>query len=217
MRSFWFICMIAVLTLSLSACGGGEKKATRAFDDAALREMVMITSEGLPWAISIVNDEAMSNEAAAGEYPNSEQWLSNYEEWGRTGGHSADFSSEGSGISGVQTEVESYSSTGGAESAWSAVHDFVVSGEALQRLRAEGFSDAQIAEVDGEKVGEESAAFRIGVTLEDKTAETFIVLSRREGVLAMASVGGDEGSVAVEDAVAVAKQLDARIQDVLKR
>ncbi len=96
MRSSWFICVIAALALVLSACGGGEKPA-HTLDDAELREMVMITSEGLPWAISLVRDQAVSNEAAASEYPDPEQWLRNYEEWGRVSGYEAEFRIDGRG------------------------------------------------------------------------------------------------------------------------
>jgi len=217
MRSFWFVCVIAALALVLCACGGGEKKAARTLDDAELREMVVITSEGLPWAISLVKDQAVSNEAAASEYPDQEQWLRNYEEWGRTGGHSAYFQTQGEGLFAVQVEVEYYSSIEGSQNAWSAVHDFVISEGALERLRAAGLSEPQISEVEGEKVGDESAAFRILVTAQSQTSETFVVLFRREGVLALATVGGDQGSATVKDAVAAARQLDARIQDILKR
>ncbi len=89
--------------------------------------------------------------------------------------------------------------------------------EALQRLQAGGLAEVQIAEVDVEKVGNESTAFRVGVVAESKTEETFGVLFRREGMLAVATVGGYEGSATVKDAVTVAEQLDARIQDVLNR
>ena len=129
MRSFWFVCVIAALALSLSACGGGEKKAARTFDDAELREMVMMTSEGLPWAISLVRDQAVSNEAAASEYPDQEQWLRNYEEWGRVSGYEAEFRSkdEGTPPVGLGVQLEYYSSAGGAESAWAAFREFILS------------------------------------------------------------------------------------------
>jgi hypothetical protein len=214
MRFFWFVCVTVVLTLSLSACGG---KSVHTPDDADLREMVMITSEGLPWPVTLLGDQAKSNEAAASEYSDKEQWLRNYDEWGRTGGHAASLRSEGAGPSTIQTEVEYYTSTESAGSAWSAVRDFVVSDEALQSLRAGGFAGAQIAEVDAEKVGDESTAFGFWFQGEGGTAVTFAVLFRREGVLAMASVEGAEGVATVEDAVAVARQLDARIQDILQR
>jgi len=217
MRSFWFVCVIAVLTLSLSACGGGEKKTAHTPDDAEMSEMVMITSEGLPWPVSLISDEAESNEDAANEYPDPENWLKNYEEWGRTGGHSASFQPEGEGVSFVETDVEYYPSIEGAKSAWSADRDFVTSEVTLQRLAAAGITDAKIEEVDADKVGDQSAAFRIFLTAGGEPEETLIVLFRREGVEALASVRGEEGSASVKDAIAVAKQLDARIKDILYR
>jgi len=217
MRSFWFVCVIAVLTLSLYACGGGEKKTAHTPDDAGMSEMVMITSEGLPWPISLVGDEAKSNEDAANEYPDPERWLKSYEEWGRTGGHSASFQPEGEGVSVVEAEVEYFPSIGGAKSAWSADRDFMVSEVTLQHLAAAGITDAKIEEVDADKVGDESAAFDVLLTTEAGPQETFIVLFRQEGVVALASVRGGEGSATVKDAIAVAKQLDARIEDILYR
>jgi hypothetical protein len=47
--------------------------------------------------------------------------------------------------------------------------------------------------------------------------ETFVVLFRRGGVVASAAVSAAAGDVRVDDAVAVAEQVDARIQDILKR
>ena len=216
MRSCWFVCVIAALALSLSACGGGEK-SVHTPDDAELREMVMITSEGLPWSVTLRGDDAKSNEVAANEYPDSEQWLENYDEWARTGGHSANFKPGGEGFFVVETKVEHYSSTGGTKSAWSAVRDFMLSEETLQGLLAVGMSDAQIEEVDGEKVGDESAAFRIAMSAGGETLESFVVLFRRGGVVAMATILGAEGAATMEDTVAVAEQLDAHIQDILKR
>ncbi len=218
MRSCWFVCVIAALALSLSACGGGEK-SVHTPDDAELREMVMVTSEGLPWAISLVKDQAVSNEAAASEYPDPEQWLSNYEEWGRVSGYEAEFRStaEVTFAVGLGVELEYYASTGGAESAWAASREFILSQEMLQVLKDMGAAEAAVREVDAEEVGDESVALLMTADAEGAKGETFVILFRRGGVVASAAVSAAAGDVRVDDAVAVAEQVDARIQDILKR
>jgi hypothetical protein len=218
MRSCWFVCVIAALALALSACGGEEKPA-RTPDDAELREMVMMTSEGLPWAISLVKDQAVSNEAAASEYPDQEQWLSNYEEWGRVSGYEAEFRSKDEVIPlvGLGVELEYYSSVGGAESAWAASREFILSEEMLQVLKDMGAAEAAVHEVDAEEVGDESVALLMTTDSGGVKGETFVILFRRGGVVASAAVGVAGGDVRVDDAVAVAEQVDARIQDILKR
>jgi hypothetical protein len=219
MKSFWIVGLAFALALVLSACGGGDKKETPVLDDAALKEMVMITSEGLPWEITSLGDAARSNEESASQYPDSEQWLKDYEEWGRTGGHYAEFQVGDSAAPslGLQTEVEGYSSADGAGSAWSAVREFILSEDMQDTLKDAGVTEAAIEEVSAEKVGEESVALRMAVDSQGVTGESFVILFRRGGILALAIVGGGEGSATVADAVAVAKQLDTRIQDVLKR
>jgi hypothetical protein len=214
----WFICLVAVLSLSLSACGGGEK-AAHTPDDAELREMVMVTSEGLPWAISLVKDQAVSNEAAASEYPDQEQWLRNYEEWGRVSGYEAEFRStaEVTFAVGLGVELEYYASVGGAKSGWSAAREFILSEEMLQVLKGMGAAEGAVREVEAEEVGDESVALLMTADAEGVKGETFVILFRRGGVVASAAVSAAAGDVRVDDAVAVAEQFDARIQDVLKR
>jgi hypothetical protein len=218
MRSFWFVCVIAALALALSACGGEEKPA-RTLDDAELREMVMMTSEGLPWAISLVRDQAVSNEAAANDFSDPQRWLSNYEEWGRVSGYEAEFRSkdEGTPPVGLGVQLEYYSSAGGAESAWAASREFILSEEMLQVLKDMGAAEAAVREVDAEEVGDESVALLMTTDSGGMKGETFVILFRRGGVVASAAVSAAAGDVRVDDAVAVAEQLDARIQDVLKR
>jgi hypothetical protein len=204
----------------MSACGSGKKETARTLDDAELREMAMITSEGLPWAISLVKDQAVSNEAAAEEYPEPERWLDNYEEWGRVSGYEAEFRSkaEVTFAVGLGVELEYYASAGGAESAWAAFREFILSEEMLQRSKDMGVAEAAIREVDAEEVGDESVALLMTAGAEGAWGgETFMVIFRRGGVLAEALVTAAAGDVRVDDAVAVAEQLDARIQDVLNR
>ena len=220
MKSFWVAGLAFALALVLSACGGGdEKEETPSQDDTALQDMLMVKLEGLPWAITPLGDAARSNEEAASQYPDSEQWLKDYEEWGRTGGHYAQLQLGDSGAPslGLQIEVEKYESTDGAKSAWSAVREFILSEEMQSILKDAGATEATIEEVSAEKVGDESVALRMAIDNQGVMSENFVVLFRRDGVLASAVVGGDEGSATVADAVAVAKQLDTRIQDVLKR
>jgi hypothetical protein len=219
MRSFWLFCLVAALALVMSACGGGKKETARTLDDADLREMAMITSEGLPWAISLVRDQAVSSAAAVSQFSDPQRWLGNYEEWGRVSGYLAEFRSkdEGTPPVGLSVQLEYYSSAGGAESAWAASREFILSEEMLQRLRDMGAAEAAIREVDAEEVGDESVAILMTTDSGGTKGETFVILFRRGGVLAEALVTAAAGDVRVDDAVAVAEQFDARIQDVLNR
>ena len=218
MRLPWFICLVAALALVMSACGG-EEKPSRPPDDAEMREMVMITSEGLPWAISLVSDQAVSNAAAVSQFSDPERWLGNYEEWGRVSGYQAEFRSKDDGTPpvGLGVQLEYYSSAGGAESAWAASRELLLSEETLQVLKDMGAAEAAIREVDAEEVGDESVALLVTADAEGVKGETFVVLFRCGGVLAEALVTAAAGDIRVDDAVAVAEQVDARIQDVLNR
>jgi hypothetical protein len=179
----------------------------------------MMTSEGLPWAISPVRDQAVSNEAAANDFSDPQRWLGNYEEWGRVSGYEAEFRSkdEGTPPVGLGVQLEYYSSAGGAESAWAASREFILSEEMLQVLKDMGAAEAAVREVDAEEVGDESVALLMTTDSGGMKGETFVILFRRGGVVASAAVSAAAGDVRVDDAVAAAEQLDARIQDVLKR
>ena len=213
-RLTFLLVAVGALSALLPGCGGGEK-AVPALSDAELREMVMITSEGLPWTITPAGDEAQSNEQAATAFPNQEQWLDNYQKWGRSGGHAATFSTEQTSVFGVQAEVESYGSVGGAQSRVGdaarlrrlpRVCDFPGTGQRL---------DVTVGRTDSERVGDESSAYILETTAGGQTSQTMIVLFRRDFVVASASVGAPPGEARVEDAVTVAEQVDGRIQDIL--
>ena len=179
----------------------------------------MMTSEGLPWAISLVSDQAVSNEAAAEKRVEPERWLDNYEEWGRVSGYQAEFRSKDDGTPpvGLSVQLEYYSSAGGAESAWAASRELLLSEETLQVLKDMGAAEAAVHEVDAEEVGDESVALLMTTDSGGMKGETFVILFRRGGVVASAAVSAAAGDVRVDDAVAVAEQLEARIQDILKR
>jgi hypothetical protein len=214
MRFFWFFCVTAALTLTLSACGGGGHKLA----DADLRDMVMITSEGLPWPVSLSSDKAMSKEEAASEFPDPEQWRKNYDEWGRLGDHYAEYRSQGvTPPVGISVDAEYYSSATGAGSAWAAIRDLTLSDEMVQSLKDKGMTEAAISEVNAESVGDESAAIFMGTISGNVEGGTYVILFHRDGIVGSVTVSAVAGAISVEDAVAVAKELDARIQDVLNR
>ena len=214
-RRLTFVLMaVGALSALLPGCGGGEK-AVPALSDAELRETVMITSEGLPWTITPAGDEAQSNEQAATAFPNQQQWLDNYQKWGRGGGHAATFSTEQTSVFGVQAEVESYGSVGGAQAAWATLRDYGVSSEFVTFLEQSSGSTVTVGRMDAERVGDESSAYILQTTAGGQTSQTIIVLFRRDFVVASASVGAPPGEARVEDAVTVAEQVDGRIQDIL--
>jgi hypothetical protein len=214
-RRLTFVLMaVGALSALLPGCGGGEK-AVPALSDAELREMVMITTQGLPWTITPAGDEAQSNEQAATAFPNQEEWLDNYQKWGRSGGHAATFSTEQTSVFGVQAEVEAYLSVGGAQAAWATLRDYGVSSEFVTFLEQSSGSTVTVGRMDAERVGDESSAYILQTTAGGQTSQTIIVLFRRDFVVASASVGAPPGEARVEDAVTVAKQVDGRIQDIL--
>jgi hypothetical protein len=208
--------VVVLLAVAGAACGGG-KKAPPALSDADLQQMVMITSEGLQWTLTPAGDEAQSNEQASMAFPDPEQWLSNYQQWGRSGGHAASFTTADSSVFGVQAEVEAYTSVNGAESAWATLRDYGVSPEFLNFLEQSSGSNVTVGRTDAEQVGDESSAYILQTTAGGQTSQTLIILFRRDAIVASASVGAPPGEARVEDAVTVAKQLDGRIQDILNR
>jgi hypothetical protein len=213
-RLAFVLVAVGALSALLPGCGGGEKAAP-AMSDAELREMVMIASEGLPWTITPAGDEAQSNEQAATAFPNQQQWLDNYQKWGRSGGYAATFITEQTSVFGVQAEVEAYSSVGGAQAAWATLRDYGVSSEFVTFLEQSSGSTVTVGRMDAERVGDESSAYILQTTAGGQTSQTIIVLFRRDFVVASASVGAPPGEARVEDAVTVAEQVDGRIQDIL--
>ena len=132
-----------MLAFAGAACGGGGgEKSASALSDADLKEMVAITSDGLPWQLTGTSDTALSNEDAAQRNSDPQTWLKNYEEWGRTGGHSASICCverrrDEKSID-VQTTVAAYESADGAGKAFVATTEYLVSDEALQRMKEHG-------------------------------------------------------------------------------
>ena len=214
MRKMLMIAVLAVMVALASACGGGGEKAAPVLSDADLKSIVTITSEDLPWQVTPETDSAESNEQASQTFADPSKWLANYEKWGRTGGHMATFT--GQAVA-VQAQAESYTSIGGAKQAFSAVRDFLESGEALSVYASQGYAEVKIDKIDAAKVGDDSTAYRLQATANGQQFDTLIILFRRGAVLALAQAsvsaapeGGDPA-----DVEAVANQMDGRIQSLL--
>jgi hypothetical protein len=223
---FVWVGLIVVLAFAGAACGGGGgEKSAASLSDADLKEMVAITSDGLPWQLTGISDTALSNEEAAQRNSDPQTWLKNYEEWGRIGGHSEAFSAssgEGTEVINVQTNVAAYESADGAGKALVGTTDYLVSDEALRRMEEAGLSDAKIEELNAAMVGDESKAYRMAATTttadgQSEVWETIVVVWRHAEVVLTATVGAKAGGVRIEDAVAVATQMDGRVEDVLGR
>lgn len=223
MRLVW-LGLIVMLAFAGAACGGGGgENSAPALSDADLKEMVAITSDGLPWQVTGTSDSALSNEEAAQRNSDPQTWLKNYEDWGRIEGHFevfAAWSGEGTDVIDVQTNVAAYASVDGAGKAFVATTGVLVSDEALQRMKDAGYSDAKIEELNAATVGDESKAYRIAGTPpaadgQSQAYETFIVMWRHAEAVLTATVGAKAGEAHIEDAVAVANQMDGRVEGVL--
>jgi len=187
-RWLWLAGVVA-LTLLGASCGGGGGAGDAAplLTDDDLREMVLLSSAGLPWEITPQEDGAKSDEQAAGDFLDAETWLQNYQRWGRTGGHTATFSVSGSDTTAVETQVESYESSDGATDAFAALRGFLASADAVSTFQAQGFSGVHIDEVNAESVGDQSAGYSIRVVAGSQAYDTFIVLFQRGVIVATAT------------------------------
>ena len=141
--------------------------------------------------------------------------MNNFDKWGRTGGHMASYSSQGANGTAVQTQVESYRTVGGAKDAFSAIGDFMTFPDALASFTAQGYSNAKIDVLEANPIGEDSAAYRLDVTVNGNPFATLVLVFRRGPVLAQAFVGTDPESTNTSDVEAVASQMDSRIQTLL--
>jgi hypothetical protein len=215
MRWFWVVVGTVVALIAFKACGGSDKAASP-FSDTDLKTIAMVTSEGLPWQVVPQTDNPVSNPQAAQLFSDPSKWESDFDSWGRIGGHIATFGSLGAEGPAVQTQVESYKTVSGAEEAFSAVDDFTASGQALSAFATQGYDEAKIDKIDAAEVGDQSVSYRLSVVENGEQMDTDVILFRRGSVLAQAAVGttpDDTDSDAVE---AVAKQMDGRILSILK-
>ena len=213
MKWLWVACVAMVLAVA-AACGGSEKAAP-VLSDADLKNIVIVTSEGLPAPLTLQSDAATANAQAAGAFADPQKWAANYQKWGRTGGHEATFSVAGGQDAAAQTQAESYKTTGGAKDALSGLRDFMTSGEALAVYTKLGYTDAKIDLVDAAKVGEDSSSYRLRVSYQGSQFDTLVIIFRRGPVLAQASIGGTTDASDFTSVAALASQMDARIQAVL--
>jgi len=214
MRWLWIAAIVAVLAAVSSACGGSDKAAP-SLSDADLKAIVMLTSEGLPWQVTPDTDSADSNEQASLAFADPSKWLANYQKWGRTSGHTAAYGLSGSAGASLLTQVEAYSTTGGAKKALSAVRDFMTSGEALLTYTRLGYTNAEVDVIDAAKIAEDSSAYHLTVSVNEDRFDTLVIIFRRGSVIAKASVAVSPDTTETADMEAVANQMDGRIQSLL--
>ncbi len=215
MRWFCVVAGTVVAVLAFSACGGSDKAASP-LSDADLKTIAMVTSEGLPWQVVPQADSFVSNGQAALLFSDPSRWESDFDSWGRIGGHIATFGSLGAEGPAVQTQVESYETVSGAEEAFSAVHDFTASGQALSAFATQGFDEAKIDKIDAAEVGDQSVSYRLSVIENGAQFDTDVILFRRGSVLAQAAVGTTPDDTDSDDVEAVARQMDGRILSIFK-
>jgi len=215
MRWLWAVVGIVVVLIVSSACGGSEEEAAPSLSDADLKAIVTMTSEGLPWQIAFQNDAITSNAQAAQTFMDPQKWLKSYEEWGRTGGHTATYGAPGGAGASLQAQVEAYGTIDGATKALSAVRDFMTSGEALLAYTRLGYTDAKIDAMPASKIGDDSSAYRLTVSLNGTRFDTLVIVFRRGSVLAQASVGAPPDATDSANVEAVASQMDGRTRYVL--
>ncbi len=213
MRWLW-VAGVGMVLAAASACGGGEKAAP-ALSDADLKNIVSVSSEGLPTPLTLQSDTVTTNPQAAGAFADPQKWAANYQKWGRTGGHEASFGVAGGQDAAAQTQAEAYKTTSGAKDALSGLRDFMTSSEALTTYTNMGYTDAKIDVADAAKVGDDSSSYKLQVSYQGTQFETLVIIFRRGPVLAQASVGSAPDASDFADVEAVANQMDARIQAVL--
>jgi hypothetical protein len=213
MRWLW-VAGVGMVLAAASACGGGEKAAP-VLSDADRKNIVTVSSEGLPTPLTLQSDTATTNPQAAGAFADPQKWAANYQKWGRTGGHEASFGVAGGQDAAAQTQAEAYKTTSGAKDALSGLRDFMVSGEALQAYANLGYTDVKIDAIDAAKIGDDSSAYRLVVSMTGAQFDTLVIIFRRGPVLAQASVGSAPDTSDLADVEAIASQMDGRIQNIL--
>jgi len=214
MRWLWGVVGIVVVLAVFSACGGSER-ALPSLGDSELKAIVTMSPDGLPWQITFQNEAATSNEQAAQTFANPQEWLNSYEQWGRTGGHTATYGAPGGEGASLEAQVEAYSTADGAKKALAALRDFMASGQALAAFAQQGYTEAKVDEIDAAEVGNESASYRLEVTANGQRFDTLVVMFRRDSVLAQAAVGAPPDTTDTTRVEAVADQMDARTRYIL--
>ena len=191
-----------LVALIAVACGDGEKEQSRILDQSELQAIVTLDSEGLPWEISLLQEGPVSNADAAEQTSDPEQWLKDYEAWGRITGHQANYYVQDSRTA-IVLGADIYSTATGAADAWAAEREFLLSQPVNE--------SPEETEVDG--IGDQASVFHFEV--DNPQSDSYVVFFRRDNVVAQAGIGGLQGEISQEDAIAVARLLDERIQSAL--
>jgi hypothetical protein len=171
---------------------------------------------GIADSVTLENESAESNEHAAQLFDDPQQWAHNFETGGRINGHVATFGVPVVGDN-VQSQAEAYISPEGAKEAFVAIHDFVLSDNALAVYTKLGYTNPTIESIDTAEVGDDSMGYSLKITVNGNELETLVIMFRRGSVLAMASTDCIPDTDDFSHVEAVAKQMDARIQTVLDR
>ena len=125
-------------------------------------EGLILGEQDMPKGFTLVGQDRIDNRAAAAEWPDPEEWLSNFDSWGRLGGIEAEFDKED--LDSIFISVSTYRTNDGAQ-------------DSFRRTRAEAQSaiketlDPQTAELnvleelETTGMGDESVAFHIGASI----------------------------------------------------
>jgi hypothetical protein len=202
MKKCLLIAGLSILVTLVAVACGGDNKQPQVITQSDLRDMVTLDSEGLPWQISLRQEGVVSNDDAADQTFDPEQWRKDYTTWGRITGHNADYDAEDGRIA-VVVEVELYKSDSGAAEAWAAAREYLLSqvvNESPEETGADG-------------IGDQSSVFHF--EFDSPQTDSYVFFFRRGSVLAQAGIGGLKGEISQEDAIAVARLLDERIKSAL--
>lgn len=253
--------LFAACMAVLSACGGSEEELppiaspaateeatrtspaasptlpleTRAEREALLKSMAL-TLEDLPSGFTLDEENFMTNEEAAKDYPDGEeQGLADYARWGRLLGYEATYSTEVSlatlmtgGTIAIWVETTIFEDSNGAEESMARNKERLSDPEERARLVEKNkkenpdWEDVEFQPMSFAQVGEDTAAFQVTGKISDPELELeadvmaqYVAVRRGRGI-GLVAAGAIQGPPSIEELEAMARKLDQRMKEALE-